>query len=196
VVPVATEIRPRLLWMVLSWVLFLVLAVGGSVAAGAGMAGAVTAAAPAQTFAGGEWVELTTGPGDGFVVYAMSASPISIRCDIAGGSTTRPTLEPAADDRSLNVDGIDWQLGYRIQVPEPGPYQLMCEGPGVQFGVGTELDERHLLGAVGLAVGGVLTGLVIALVTTISVVSLRRGARRRQLAPWLGTPVPGPGRPW
>ncbi len=192
--PAPPPAGPNALWIVFSWSLCVMLGLSGMIGMGLGALSVMRDAAPGQAFASGEWVEITVNPGDEPpVIYATSATPADIRCDIRSRSGPRPALLPATDFTTVR-DGYGWEVAFHVDGAGPGTYQLTCESDVARFGVGTRLDAARAAGAVLLGLLVMFGGLVAAIVTTISVVSRRRSARR--FAPLLQAPVPAPRQPW
>jgi hypothetical protein len=191
--PPSAPVRPRVAWIVLSWVLFVALGVGAVI--GVVAMSHLQDAVPDQAFASGQWVEITTNPGDEPpVIYTRSAAPGDVRCDIRSSSGPVPALRPAVSRTSLSVDGHEWDLAYRVDAAGPGPYQLTCEAGGGQFGVGTELDAAEEAEQASTFLGWLLVvfaGLVGAIVTTVWVLSRRHAAR----SAWRASQHRG-ARPW
>jgi hypothetical protein len=172
-----SDIRPRVLWIVLAWVLFVVLAVVGVVGLVSAFFTLVTDAAPRQTFVAGEQIELFIDPADPPVIYASADQQASGDCYIRGDDPSAAlSLTPPSIDQWVTVNGTTWYAVLLIGVPAPGRYQVLCEGDGL-FGIGKQISAGWLIASVVLPVAGFL----IAVVTTIVVLVRRNTALKRRL---------------
>ncbi|KAB8179928.1 hypothetical protein [Microbispora catharanthi] len=174
-------IRPRLLWIFLSWALFVVLVVAGVGGFAGGLFSTLGDAAPATIFSGGQSVNVALDPADKPAIYAAVDQPTDVRCQLGDGADPRVRLTRPAVSQTVTLNGTTWELMFEAGVPEAGTYQLACEGDGVRFGVG-----KQLTGAVGMLVGGAVAllalptvGFLAALIVTIVVLARRSAARRR-----------------
>jgi hypothetical protein len=168
------EIRPRVLWIVLVWVLFAVSAVVGILLLVGAFATLMTDAAPRQTFASGEQIELFIAPGDRPVLYASGDPNVPWNCSANPPdpvSAIPPTLA-----QTVTVNGTTWYAVAVIEVAAPGRYQLRCESDG-QFGIGKEVPAGWLIG--GFVLPG--AGFVVAVVTTIVVLVRRNSMLKRRM---------------
>ncbi|WP_182897522.1 hypothetical protein [Microbispora sp. H10830] len=175
------QIRPRLLWIFLSWALFVVLVVAGVGGFAGGLFSTLGDAAPATIFSGGQSVNVALDPADKPAIYAAVDQPTDVRCQLGDGADPRVRLTRPAVSQTVTLNGTTWELLFEAGVPEAGTYQLACEGDGVRFGVG-----KQLTGAVGMLVGGAVAllalptvGFLAALIVTIVVLARRSAARRR-----------------
>ncbi len=174
-------IRPRLLWIFLSWALFVVLVVAGVGGFAGGLFSTLGDAAPATIFSGGQSVNVALDPADKPAIYAAVDQPTDVRCQLGDGADPRVRLTRPAVSQTVTLNGTTWELLFEAGVPEAGTYQLACEGDGVRFGVG-----KQLTGAVGMLMGGAVAllalptvGFLAALIVTIVVLARRSAARRR-----------------
>ncbi|MBB2745656.1 hypothetical protein [Microbispora sp. NBRC 16548] len=174
-------IRPRLVWIFLSWALFVVLVVAGVGGFAGGLFSTLGDAAPATIFSGGQSVNVALDPADKPAIYAAVDQPTDVRCQLGDGADPRVRLTRPAVSQTVTLNGTTWELLFEAGVPEAGTYQLACEGDGVRFGVG-----KQLTGAVGMLVGGAVAllalptvGFLAALIVTIVVLARRSAARRR-----------------
>lgn len=180
---VPRPVRPRLLWIFLSWALFVVLLAAGVSGFAGGLFSAVGDAAPTTVFPGGQSVSVALDPADKPAVYAAVDQPTDVRCRLGDGTDPGLRLTRPAVSQTVTLNGTTWELLFEAGVPEAGTYQLACEGDGVRFGVG-----RQLAGNVGGLVGGALAlvalplaGFLTAAIVTV-VVLVRRSAARRRVA--------------
>ncbi|MBE3010057.1 hypothetical protein IL992_12765 [Microbispora sp. NEAU-D428] len=174
-------IRPRLLWIFLSWVLFVVLLVAGVGGFAGGLFSTIGDAAPTTTFSGGQSVNVALDPADKPAIYAAVDQPTDVRCQLGDGADPRVRLTRPAVSQTVTLNGTTWELLFEAGVPKAGAYQLACEGDGVRFGVG-----KQLAGGAGMLVGGAIAllalptvGFLAALIVTIVVLARRSAARRR-----------------
>jgi hypothetical protein len=165
--------RTRLTGIVVSWAVFVVLGLValsgflGTVAAG------VNEAKPAVTFAGGQVIDVTLDPGDRPAIYVAAQSPSRVGCAISRGGR----LTSVQDGPTVRDHGTEWQLAFRVTVPEPGAYQVRCTGEGVTFGVGKELAGGDLVVWTVLLIVLPALGFIGAVVTTAIVIGKRRADR-------------------
>lgn len=176
-------VRPRLLWVFLSWVLFVVLLVAGVGGFAGNLFSLVGDAAPATTFSGGQSVRVTLDPADSPAIYAAADQPTDVRCQVGDGDDPAVRLTRPAASQTVTVNGTRWELLFEVGVPRPASYQVSCEGDGVRFGVG-----RNLASGVGRLVGGAIAllalptlGFLAAVVVTVVVLVRRSAARRRRV---------------
>ena len=182
--PQATgPIRPRVLWIVLAWLLFLVLLIVGIGGFAGGLFSTINEAAPSTTFGSGKTVSVPLDPKDKPVIYAAAAQPTDVQCQVQGSANQKITLTQPSTSQTVTVGDTKWELLFHVGVPAQGTYQVTCEGEGVKFGVGKEL-----VGSAGKLVGGAIAmialpfvGFLIAVVTTIVVLVRRSGARKRMM---------------
>ncbi|MBX6386349.1 MAG: hypothetical protein IRZ07_25810 [Microbispora sp.] len=174
-------VRPRLLWIFLSWVLFLVLLVAGIGGFADGLFSALGTVAPRTTFSSGQSVDVALDPADKPALYAASDGPASVSCRLGDGTDPGVRLTRPAVSQTITLNGTSWELVFEIGVPRAGIYRISCEGDGVTFGVG-----RQLSGGAGTLVGGTLAlialptvGFLAAVIVTIVVLVRRSAARRR-----------------
>ncbi|MFI7032699.1 hypothetical protein ACIBK1_28620 [Microbispora rosea] len=175
-------VRPRLLWVFLSWALFVVLLVAGVGGFAGGLFSTLGDAAPATIFSGGQSVSVALDPADRPAIYAAVDQPTDVRCQLGDGTDSRVRLTRPAISQTFTLNGTTWELLFEAGVPEAGTYPLACEGDGVRFGVGKQLAD-----AAGLLVGGTVAlltlptvGFLAALIVTIVVLARRSAARRRR----------------
>ncbi|WP_062442316.1 hypothetical protein [Herbidospora daliensis] len=189
--PPQGPIRPRILWIVLSWVFFLVTLVVGGVLFAAGVGSTIAnigEIAPSSSFQGGETVKVTIDPADSPAIWAAAGQPTDVQCQVTGADPSRQiTLDKAAGSQTLTYDGTEWEMLFTIGVPAKGEYQVACDGEGVTFGVGKQLLSAVTADAAGGLVGGLAAlvilpglGFLIAVIVTI-VVLVRRGRARRRM---------------
>ncbi|WP_157555712.1 hypothetical protein [Herbidospora yilanensis] len=189
--PPQGPVRPRILWIVLSWVFFIVTLVVGAVIFAAGVGSTIAnigEIAPSSSFQGGETVKVNLNPADSPAIWAAAGQPTDVQCQVTGGDASQQiTLEKATGSQTLSYNGTDWEMLFTIGVPAAGEYQVACDGDGVTFGVG-----KQLLSAAGGAMGGMLGGMaafiglaglgfLTAVITTIVVLVRRSRARRRMM---------------
>ncbi|WP_214108920.1 hypothetical protein [Acrocarpospora catenulata] len=174
-------IRPRVLWIVLSWVLFVILLIAGVLGFAGGLFAGVNDAAPTTTFRGGETVKVQLDPANSPAIWAAAAQATNVECQVQGGNPDdKITLTQPSTSQSLTLGSDNWELVFQVGVPAAGEYQVACDGDGVKFGVGRELASAKLVGgAVALLVlPGV--GFLVAVIVTIVVLVRRSSARKRQ----------------
>ncbi|WP_169944246.1 hypothetical protein [Microbispora sp. H11081] len=174
-------IRPRLLWIFLSWALFFVLLVAGVGGFAGGLFSTIGGIAPTTTFSGGQSVNVALDPADSPAIYAAVDQPTDVSCRLGDGSDPQVRLTRPAASQTITLNGTTWELLFEVGVPSAGTYQVACEGDGVRFGVG-----KQLAGDIGGLVGGALAllalpaiGFLAAVTVTIVVLVRRSGARRR-----------------
>ncbi|WP_182904445.1 hypothetical protein [Microbispora sp. H13382] len=174
-------IRPRLLWVFLSWALFLVLLVAGVGGFAGGLFSTIGDVAPTTTFSGGQSVSVALDPADKPAIYAAVDQPTDVSCRLGDGTDPRVRLTRPAASQTVTLNGTTWELLFEAGVPQTGTYQVACDGDGVRFGVG-----KQLTGDIGRLVGGALAllalptvGFLAAVIVTIVVLVRRSGARRR-----------------
>ncbi|MHA6616785.1 hypothetical protein [Pseudonocardia sp. DLS-67] len=178
------QIRPRLLWVGLAWLLFALLVLAGVATYVTGTTGA---GGPERFFAGGEATTLELDPAADPVIYAALDAGGYVRCTPVGAAATNLQLTLVTDDRSVPAAGREWHAAFELVPAAAGTYQVVCEGPDASFAFGEETPATVSAGGATLALLVLpLTGLVAALTTTISVLSRRRAAQDRLLAPWTG----------
>ncbi|MFF3668243.1 hypothetical protein [Microtetraspora malaysiensis] len=181
--PSPGPVRPRILWIVLAWVLFVVLLVVGVAGFARGLGSAVKDAASLATFATGESVSVRLDPKDRPAIYASAEQAADVSCKVEGAPGLDVRLTRPSGTQSITYDGTTWEMVFQIGAPAAGDYQVSCTGEGVKFGVGKEL-----IGSVGKVVGGAVAmialptaGFLIAVVVTIVVLVRRAGARKRAM---------------
>jgi hypothetical protein len=178
--PPAGPIRPRLLWVWLTWVLFVALAVIGTILFVGGLISTVGDAAPSTTFASGEDVVVRLDPADKPAIYATSGSATNVNCQIFARETAEGlSLTQPGGNVTVTVNGTRWEQVFRIGVPRPDEYRIICEGPGARFGVGKDLAAGKVAGAAIIWIVLPAIGFVAAVVTTIVVLVKRSNARKR-----------------
>ncbi|GAA0979287.1 hypothetical protein GCM10009555_043740 [Acrocarpospora macrocephala] len=177
-------IRPRVLWIVLSWVLFLVLLVVGIAGFAGSIFSTINDAAPTTTLSSGETVTVQLNPADKPAIWAAANQATDVECQVQGADPSqKPTLTQPTVSQNLTVNGDNWELLFKVGVPAAGQYQVNCVGEGVKFGVGKELASGEAAATVG---GGLamlalpILGFLFAVVVTIVVLVKRSGARKRQ----------------
>lgn len=199
--PTPGPVRPRVLWIVLAWIIAVVCSGIGVAGFAGGLFKTIDDAAPTQTFQSGGSVSAALDPAEKPVLYASASGPTDVTClarDSAGqkASLTRPMAA-----QTVTAYGRTWELLFDIGVAKAGTYTITCraeEGGQALFGVG-----RSLTASAGALAGGVaslilipLAGFVLAVVTTIVVLVKRNRARRRPASPgyaggWPQGPPPG-----
>jgi hypothetical protein len=187
------RIRPLLLWVGLSWLLFGVLVLTG-------VATVITRSAdadagPDQFFGSGEMATLELDPAANPLVFAALDGGGYVGCEAVGSGADSVLFTPTDSDWSVTVDGREWHAAFHLAPAVAGTYQIRCEGAGASFGVGDE-SAAAMPGGEALALVALpLVGLATAVTTTIVVLARRRAAQDR-----LFTPAPGgsawPGRQW
>jgi hypothetical protein len=166
------------LWIAMAWALFMGVTVVAFIVWFAGIFSEVRHAAPTQTAASGEWMDVTLDPADSPVIYLQADEPGDVSCDIYGSSTSGLFLTPVTELRTLTVNGAEWRVAFRIGVPAPGRYQVECRGDATRFGIGNDVDYGRVIGYTFGSLGGAFLAMVAAIVTTVVVVSRRRAAAR------------------
>jgi hypothetical protein len=179
------DVRPRRLWIWLSWGIALLCVLVGAGLFGAGVFNSVTSAAPVKTFTSGGSATVTLDPAERPAIYLDSDTRVHYTCRISGG----PAQARLVNTRSAGpvTDGTtQWQLILLVNAPRKGDYQVACEtveATGARFGVGRDLNAFA-----GTLAGGALAlflvpglGILIAIVVTV-VVLVRRGGHRKRLA--------------
>ncbi|MBO3750318.1 hypothetical protein J5X84_29915 [Streptosporangiaceae bacterium NEAU-GS5] len=171
------------MWVVLSWLLFVVLLIVGIVGFAGGLVSTINDAAPSSTFTSGQTVNVALNPADKPAIYAAADKPTDVNCQAQGSAGEKVTLNHPSTSQTVSLGGDRWELLFTVGVPSAGTYQVTCEGDGVRFGVGKEL-----IGNAGKLVGGAIAlvalpavGFLLALVVTI-VVLVRRGSARKARA--------------
>ncbi|WP_155338121.1 hypothetical protein [Acrocarpospora corrugata] len=177
-------IRPRVLWIVLSWVLFLVLLVVGVLGFAGGIFSSINDAAPTTTFASAETVKVQLDPVAKPAIWASADQATNVECQVQGANPDQKvTLTQPTVSQSLTLGSDQWEMLFAVGVPAAGQYQVSCDGEGVKFGVGRELaaGADKIVGGVIALLALPVIGFLIAVVTTIVVLVKRSGARKRQL---------------
>jgi hypothetical protein len=182
------RIRPRLLWVGLSWLLFGVLVLAGVATFVAEALGSDAGAGPHRFFGSGEVATLELDPDAEPLVYAALDAGGSVTCRPVGPAADRLLLTPTATDWSVVVDGREWHAAFHLSPVAAGTYQIRCDGAGASFGMGDRSDTAAVGGAALALVVLPLVGLATAVSTTIMVLARRRAAQDRLLAPWTGAP--------
>ncbi|MEU6430471.1 hypothetical protein ABZ860_31645 [Microbispora sp. NPDC046973] len=172
-------IRPRLLWIFLSWALFVVLLVAGVGGFAGGLFATLGDAAPATIFSGGQSVNVALDPADKPAIYAAVDQPTDVRCRLGDGADARVRLTRPAVSQTVTLNGTTWELLFEAGVPEAGTYPLACEGDGARFGVGKQLTGGMLVGGAVALLALPTVGFLAALIVTIVVLARRSAARRR-----------------
>jgi hypothetical protein len=199
--PPAGPIRPRLVWVVLTWVLFAAVTASSLTWGFAGLGAGISTALPIRTFASGEIVVIGLDPaeapaiyvgidapgrGGGFNVAQRFSSPVDARCWISGDDQDPSLVQPERTVR-LTADGVEWHQILLIHAPRPDDmYVVRCEGEGVQFGVGRDLPDDFLTRIFGPP-AVIFAAVVIAAVVTVVVLTKRAAARRRAQVWWSPT---------
>lgn len=176
-------LRPRILWIVLAWVLFVILLIVGIGGFAGGLFSTLNDAAPTTSFGSGKTVSVPLDPKDKPAIYASAGQPTDVQCQVVGSENQKITLTQPSASQTLTVGDTKWELLFRIGVPAPGTYQVTCEGQGVTFGTGKELiaSAGKLVGGAVALVALPLVGFLIAMVVTIVVLVRRSGARKRMM---------------
>ncbi|MFD0659396.1 hypothetical protein [Thermocatellispora tengchongensis] len=190
------QIRPKLTWVWLSWVVAILCLIGGVAGGVAGLFGSVSDVAPATPFAPGQTASVTLDPADQPALYIATDQNVNYECSIDnGGKLTR-----SAVSQNVTVNNVNWQLILNIEVPKAGTYKVACatqeNAPDVRFGVGRNLGDvaSGLGGSVAVLFGVPTAGFLFAIIVTIVVLVRRSGARKRLAASaaGVGGPPPGP----
>ncbi|TKK89058.1 hypothetical protein FDA94_11125 [Herbidospora galbida] len=182
--PPQGPVRPRILWIVLAWLLFIVMSVAGVFAFAGGLFSSIADVAPTTTFSSGETVKVNLDPAQKPAIWAAADQPTDVQCQVTGGSADdKITLTKGIGEQTVTVDGTRWELLFSVGVPAAGEYQASCDGEGVRFGVGKELISAAggLVGGTALLLGLPSLGFLIAVLTTIVVLVRRSRARRRMM---------------
>ena len=190
----AGPVRPRVLWIVLSWVLFTVVSGAALAWLVLGVVSAVVEAVPGRPFGSGERVSVWIDPGDAPVLYAVAAAPGHVECQIFGASPAGLSLTQPTVVRTVALNGVEWESVFLVGVPRPDAYELVCHGDAERFGVGKDLLAQGMSARATWAGVASLAALLVATVTTVVVSRKRRAARRWPPAAWPGPPPAGPGR--
>ncbi len=183
-------IRPRVLWIVLAWVLCFVLMIvgfGGFFTGAFSFLDGVRKQTPTKTFSSGWAVSVRLDPKDKPVIYGTTAQATDVQCKVVDGKNQTITLtQPSAYHTTITIHDTKMTLLFRIGVPAPGTYHVVCVGEGVRFGIGpdpiTALGESASSAIRGLALFTLpFAGFLIAVVVTIVVLVRRSGARKRMM---------------
>ncbi|WP_067178286.1 hypothetical protein [Microtetraspora niveoalba] len=181
--PAPGPVRPRILWIVLAWLLFVVLIVVGVAGFAGGLTSTIKDAAAITTFTGGESVSVRLDPKDKPAIYASSEQPTDVSCQVEGAPGMDIRLTRPTTSQTITFGDVTWEMVFQIGAPTADTYQVSCEGGDVRFGVGKEI-----LGNAGKVIGGAvgmivlpLVGFLIAVVVTIVVLVRRSGFRRRAM---------------
>jgi hypothetical protein len=200
--PPAGPSRPRLVWVALVWLLFVVVTVSSLIWGFAGARSEISTALPIRTFASGEEVVIGLDPaespamyvgvdapaGGGFHVSQGFSSPVDARCRIYGDGQVVRLVQPERTV-SLTADGVEWHQILLIHAPRPyDMYVVECEGEGVRFGIGRDLSDGFLTRIFG-PLAAIFSTMVVAAVVTIVVLTRRAAARRRLPPPVWGSPT-------
>lgn len=178
--PPAGPIRPGLLWVWLTWAVFVVLAVVGTVLFVGGLISTVGDAAPTTTFASGEDVIVRIDPVDKPALYATADSSTNVNCEIfARDSAEGLSLTQPGGQVTVTLNGTRWEQVFLIGVPRADDYRVTCEGSGARFGVGKDLAASRLAGTAVLWIVLPAIGFVAAVATTVVVLVKRSNARKR-----------------
>jgi hypothetical protein len=186
------QIRPRMLWVGLSWLLFGVLVLAGVATFVTESTGAADGTGPNQFFGSGEVATLELDPAADSLVYAALDGGGYVTCEPVGPGADNLLLTPTTTDWSVTVGGQEWHAAFHLDPAVAGTYQIVCAGAGASFAVGDQADVAGLGGAVLALLVLPLVGLVTAVSTTIVVLARRRAAQDRLFAPWTG----GAAQPW
>ncbi|MEU8266487.1 hypothetical protein AB0B89_04905 [Sphaerisporangium sp. NPDC049002] len=180
-------IRPRVLWIVLAWLIAIVCVVVGVAGFAGGVSKTLNDAAPTQTFESGGSVSAAIDPADKPILYASTSGPAKVTCFALNAEGKKADLTKPTSKQTVTADGRLWESLFTIGVPAAGTYKISCDasdGKQVLFGVG-----KSLAGSTGALAGGVaslvlipLAGFVFAVVTTIVVLVRRSRARKRRAA--------------
>jgi hypothetical protein len=188
------RIRPRLLWVGLSWLLFGVLVLAGVVTF---VAGSGTEAGPDRFFGGGEVATIELDPAADPLIYAALAGGGYVTCEPVGPAADAVLLAPTSTDWSVTVGGREWHAAFHLVPAVSGTYQIRCEGAGASFGVGDRSDTAATGGRWALALVVLpLVGLATGVTTTVVVLTRRRAAQDRLFGPWTGGATGRPAQPW
>ncbi|HYH32760.1 MAG TPA: hypothetical protein VD903_20495 [Pseudonocardia sp.] len=184
------RIRPRAVWIALSWLLFALLVVAGVATVVVDLMGQEVPAGPERVFAGGEVVEVALDPADQPVLYAVMPGPGSVRCRPVGPAADGLRLDPTTTEWSVTAQGREWHAAFHVLPAARGTYRIECEGAATAFGIGGKAPAAPSGGAVLALLLLPLIGFVTAVTTTIVVLARRRGAQDRLFAPWTSAPPP------
>ncbi|MFC6086475.1 hypothetical protein [Sphaerisporangium aureirubrum] len=202
--PSAGPVRPRLLWVVLVWIIAVVCVGIGVAGFAGGLFKTLNDAAPTKTFQSGGSVVAAVDPAEKPALYASSSGPANVTCLAEHTSTgAKAKLSNPTTAQTITAGGRVWELLFDVGVPAAGEYKFTCQaddGKQVAFGVGKALTANA-----GALAGGVLAlilvplaGFLLAVVVTIVVVVRRSRFRKRvqiQGSPYAGggwqAPPPG-----
>ncbi|MEV0969322.1 hypothetical protein [Microtetraspora glauca] len=181
--PPQGPVRPRILWIILAWLLFVILIVVGVAGFAGGLTSTIKDAASITTFKSGEKVNVQLDPKDKPAIYASSDQAGDVTCKVEGDAGLDIRLTQPTASQTIAYGDATWEMVFQIGVPIAGAYNVSCEGDGVRFGVGKEI-----MGSVGKLVGGTVAmialpgvGFLIAIIVTIVVLVRRSGARKRAM---------------
>lgn len=172
--PPGGPVRPRLLWIVLVWVLAVVIGIAGLVGFGVGLFSGVGDALPTTVFGPGEPTAVTLDPADKPAIYVATQGPVNIDCEIVAATLEQgtPSLTRPTGTVTVSGNGQEWELAFVIGLQAPGRYQVTCEGDDAVFGIGREFAFTGSLSWLLLPAAGLL----VAVVTTVVVTMRRRAA--------------------
>jgi hypothetical protein len=201
--PPTGPIRPRLVWVVLAWLLFVVVTVSSLIWGFAGLRSEISTALPIRTFTSGEDVVIGLDPaespaiyvgvdalgrGVGFHVSQGFSSPVDARCRVDGDGQAVRLVKPERTV-SFTANGVEWHQIMLIRAPRPDDmYVVQCEGEGVRFGIGRDLPDGFLTRIFGL-LAAIFAAMVVAAVVTVVVLAKRAAARRPLPPPVWGSPT-------
>ncbi|WP_424535225.1 hypothetical protein ACOZ38_34475 [Sphaerisporangium viridialbum] len=180
-------VRPRVLWIVLAWLIAVVCFVVGVAGFAGGLFKTINDAAPTQTFKSGGSVAAALDPKGKPVLYASASGPTNVTCSALDAAGQKATLTQPTSSQTVTADGRKWELLFDIGVPAAGTYNIRCkaeEGKDALFGVGKSLTASPgaLAGGVASLILIPLAGFVLAVVTTIVVLVRRSRERKRRAA--------------
>ncbi|WP_214414299.1 hypothetical protein [Sphaerisporangium fuscum] len=180
-------VRPRVLWIVLAWLVAVICTVVGVAGFAGGLFKTLGDAAPTHTFASGGSVSVRLDPADKPMLYASASGPTDVTCFALDSSGGKADLTRPKASQVVTANGRTWEGLFDIGVPAPGTYKVSCKGEDgkqVLFGVG-----KSLTASAGTLAGGVaslfllpLGGFLFAVIVTIVVLVRRRGNRKRMAA--------------
>ncbi|MCC5580649.1 hypothetical protein IMZ11_34030 [Microtetraspora sp. AC03309] len=183
--PPQGPVRPRILWIILAWLLFVILLVVGVAGFAGGLTSTIKDAASITTFKSGEKVNVRLDPKDKPAIYASSDHAANVTCKVEDDAGLDVSLTQPTASQTITYGDAAWGMVFQIGAPTAGAYNVSCEGEGedVWFGVGNEI-----MSSMGKLVGGMVAmialpsvGFLIAVIVTIVVLVRRSGARKRAM---------------
>lgn len=184
------EIRPRLVWIFLSWLVFVASIAVFVFGTASSVESIGSDVAPATTFRSGEAETLTLDPAVKPVLYASATSQVNFQCEAQDASGGPVALTKPGFNASFTHDGRLWEYVFDIGVTSPGQYTITCrapEGADIVFGIGKPFTAEQLgstFGSILVYVGLMLVTFLVAVLVTIIVLVRRSRARRRLAGQW------------